>query len=192
MLDFVTYETFSGGSKFFFNKEKDLQVTRSLFTYVYALVFGGNVEAKTTGSEQPREKRYDYWGNSCFYQNNPDKWFNSEFEKALNETELSSVGRVKLENALKNDVKRLEVFGEVSVSVKIVGTDHILAEIYLEDVGRFTLTWKANVEENIINIDDGLSEADVIIPPSTLVTYEFSPDGDYEFSGDLEPYNFSE
>lgn len=191
MLDFVLYETFSGGSKFFYNQDKDIQVTKSLFTYVYILVLGGNVEAITKGSEQPREKRYDFWGNSAFYQNNPEKWFNSEFEKAINETELSSVGRIRLEDALKTDLKRLEIYGEVTATVKIVAADFILAEIFLEDVGKFTLTWKANLEENIITVDDGLNELDPVTPP-TVVTYEFSPTGDYEFSGDLQPYNFSQ
>lgn len=191
MIDFVLYETFSGGSKFFYNKDKDLQTTRSLFTYVYVLVFGGNVEATTNGSELPRQKRYDYWGNACFYQNTPEKWFNSEFEKAINKVELSSTGRVELENALKADLKRLEPFGELTATVRIVGSDFIAAEIFLEDVGKFSLTWKANLEENIITVDDGLNEIDPT-PPPTLVTYEFSPTGDYQFSGDLEPYNFSE
>ena len=191
MIDFVLYETFSGGSKFFYNQVKDIQTTRSLFTYVYTLLFGGNVEAITKGSEQPREKRYDYWGNAAFYQNTPEKWFNSEFEKALNETELSSVGRIKLEEALKSDLKRLEKYGQLTATVRIVDTDFILAEIFLEDVGKFSLTWKANLEEEIIITDDGLGQVDPTPPPS-VVTYEFSPSGDYEFSGDLEPYNFSQ
>lgn len=191
MIDFVLYETLDGGSKFFYDKKKDLQTTRSLFTYVYVLILGGNVEASTTGAEQPREKRSDFWGNSAFYPNSPEKWINSNFERAINTIELSSVGRIKLEQALKDDLKRLRIYGEVTASVDITGNNRIRANIGLKDVGVFTLTWQANLDEEILTKDDGISETDPT-PPATLVSYEFSPTGDYEFSGDLEPYEFSE
>lgn len=190
MIDFVLYETFSGGSKFFYSKAIDLQTTKSLFTYVYTLMLGGNVNAITSGNEQPREKRYDYWGNAAFYQNSPNKWLNSTFEKAINEIEISSAGRVKLEDALNADLKRLETFGNLTATVQIIATDHIQANIELEGVGEFTLTWQANLNEEIITRDD---EVEVIPPtPDPVFTYDFSPAGDYEFSGDNEPYDFSQ
>ena len=191
MIDYVLYETFDGGSKFFYNKKKDIQTTRSLFTYVYALILGGNVEASTTGAEQPREKRSDFWGNSAFYQNSPEKWLNSSFEKAINTIELSTVGRVKLEQSLNDDLKRLKIYGNLNATVFISGPNRIIANIALEDVGVFTLVWQANLNEEILKTEDGLSQSD---PPlqSTLVTFDFSPSGDFEFSGDLEPYDFSE
>jgi len=191
MIDYVLYETFDGGSKFFYNKKKDIQTTRSLFTYVYALILGGNVEASTTGAEQPREKRSDFWGNSAFYQNSPEKWLNSSFEKAINTIELSTVGRVKLEQSLNDDLKRLKIYGNLNATVFISGPNRIIANIALEDVGVFTLVWQANLNEEILKTEDGLSQSDPPLP-STLVTFDFSPSGDFEFSGDLEPYDFSE
>ena len=191
MIDYVLYETFDGGSKFFYNKKKDIQTTRSLFTYVYALILGGNVEASTTGAEPPREKRSDFWGNSAFYQNSPEKWLNSSFEKAINTIELSTVGRVKLEQSLNDDLKRLKIYGNLNATVFISGPNRIIANIALEDVGVFTLVWQANLNEEILKTEDGLSQSDPPLP-STLVTFDFSPSGDFEFSGDLEPYDFSE
>jgi len=191
MIDYVLYESFDGGSKFFYNKKKDIQTTHSLFTYVYTLILGGNVEASTTGAEQPREKRSDFWGNSAFYQNSPEKWLNSSFEKAINTIELSTVGRVKLEQSLNDDLKRLKIYGNLNATVLISGPNRIIANIALEDVGVFTLVWQANLNEEILKTEDGLSQSDPPLP-STLVTFDFSPSGDFEFSGDLEPYDFSE
>jgi hypothetical protein len=191
MIDFVLYETLDGGSKFFYDKKKDLQTTRSLFTYVYVLILGGNVEASTTGAEQIRDKRSDFWGNAAFYPNSPDKWINSGFERAINTIELGSSGRIRLEQALKDDLKRLKIYGKLEASVSISGPNRIRANISLEDVGNFTLTWQANLNEEILKSDDGLLQIDPT-PPATLVSYEFSPTGDYEFSGDIEPYEFSE
>lgn len=191
MIDFVLYETLNGGSKFFYDKKKDLQTTRSLFTYVYVLLMGGNVESSTTGAEQPREKRLDFWGNAAFYPNIPEKWINSSFERAINKTELSSVGRIKLEQALNDDLRKLRIYGKVNASVAITGANRINAEISMQDVGVFSLTWDANINEKILKSDDGVSELEKP-PASSVVSYEFSPTGDYEFSGDLEPYDFSE
>ena len=190
MIDFVLYETFSGGSKFFYDSKKDIQTTRSLFTYVYVLIFGGNAEASTTGAETIDAKRYDFWGNAAFYENQPDEWFNSKFEWALNNIELSTVGRVKLEQALNDDLSRLKAYGSLTATVSIAGNNKINAYIELEDVGLFSLTWQANLEEDIITSDDGLSDLET--PTTALVSFEFSPSGEYEFSGDLEPYEFSE
>lgn len=191
MIDFVRYETLDGGSVFFYDKKKDLQTTRSLFTFVYVLILGGNVEASTTGAELPREKRFDFWGNAAFYPNTPEKWFNSNFERAINNIELSSVGRIRLEQALNDDLKKLKTYGRLTAAVSITGNNRIRADISLEDVGVFTLTWQANLNEEILTSDDGVSQTDPT-PPSTVVSYEFSPTGDYEFSGDNEPYEFSE
>lgn len=191
MIDFVLYETFSGGSRFFYNKRKDLQTTKSLFTYVYVLIFGGNYDSSTTGNEVDRERRYDYWGNVAFHQNSPDLWLNSRFEKALDTIELSSVGRIKLEQALNDDLKRLKKYGELEASVQITGVNKITALIRLKDVGKFTLTWQANLEEEILRTDDGESVINPE-PPASLVSYDFSPEGSFEFSGDFEPYDFSQ
>lgn len=191
MIDFVRYETFDGGSIFFYDKDKDIQTTKSLFTFVYVLMLGGNVEASTTGAEELREKRSDFWGNYAFYPNTPEKWINSKFERMINTTELTTVGRLKLEQALNDDLKRLKVYGNLEATVTIESNNRIRADIELEDVGVFTLTWQANLNETILTSDDGVSEGEPE-PPATVVTYEFSPTGDYEFSGDLEDYNFSE
>jgi hypothetical protein len=67
--------------------------------------------------------------------------FNSTTEKAFKEIPLTSAGRVLIENAIKNDLKYLSVFGEIKVSVIIVGPDRIDILInWFTDIGRPRVT----------------------------------------------------
>ena len=131
MADLVVYETGNGGDVV--KKGNDLQLTEDLFNQVYLAWFGGNVEASTTGEELPTEQRFDWWGNQLFFQDKPEFQFNSELERVLDSVALTSSGRVTIEEAAKRDLKYLEGFAEVSVSVSIIGLDQVQIDALLKE-----------------------------------------------------------
>lgn len=100
----------------------DLAVDDSIGTAIYLSMFGGNVEADTTNRIQGN-LYFDYWAN--FLIPEPNQQFNSLTERTLNNTPLTSAGRVLIENAIKKDFKFLSENNKISVNVSIVATDKI-------------------------------------------------------------------
>lgn len=148
MRDLLIYETGDGGDLRVLNN--DLALTTSLFNQVYLCLFGGNVEASTKGNELNNEKRFDWWGNSLLELN-----FNSETEHTINNVTLNASGRLKILQAVKNDLKPIELVANYNVNV------------YLESSYRFkiviNLTEKLNKQEKIIQILWDISKDEVIL-----------------------------
>ncbi len=105
----------------------DLAVVNGIENMVYLAMFGGNVAQSTT--PVPVADSKDYWGNNLLMQNDPSIQFNSETERALNNTPLTSSGRVIIENAIKKDLEFLSPQSVVTVTVTIVATDRINVNI---------------------------------------------------------------
>ena len=97
----------------------DLEGTDSFFNMAYIALFGGNPGFSTTGNELDTEERFDWWGNSALFQDEPAIQINSLTEHILNTTELSSQGRVIIENSVKKDLEFFSTFAEVEVNVSI-------------------------------------------------------------------------
>ena len=148
MRDLLIYETGDGGDLRVLNN--DLALTTSLFNQVYLCLFGGNVEASTKGNELNNEKRFDWWGNSLLELN-----FNSETERTINNVTLNASGRLKILQAVKNDLKPIDLVANYTV------------EVILENVNRFkiliNLTEKLNKQEKIIQILWDISKDEVIL-----------------------------
>ena len=148
MRDLLIYETGDGGDLRVLNN--DLALTTSLFNQVYLCLFGGNVEASTKGNELNNEKRFDWWGNSLLELN-----FNSETERTINNVTLNASGRLKILQAVKNDLKPIDLVANYNVNV------------YLESSSRFkiviNLTEKLNKQEKIIQILWDISKYEVIL-----------------------------
>ena len=148
MRDLLIYETGDGGDLRVLNN--DLALTTSLFNQVYLCLFGGNVEASTKGNELNNEKRFDWWGNSLLELN-----FNSETERTINNVTLNASGRLKILQAVKNDLKPIDLVANYNVNV------------YLESSYRFkiviNLTEKLNKQEKIIQILWDISKDEVIL-----------------------------
>lgn len=119
-MDLKINETGNGGDLVFDNN--DISLTSEVFNQPYLAHFGGNKEALTLDYVQG-EERQDYWANALLL---PDKErFDSEFEKMLDNTEVSSSGRLKLEQSASNDLGYLEGFSDKSSNVSITGADRI-------------------------------------------------------------------
>src|SRR5690606_6946193 len=70
----------------------DLAVIYSHENQVYLALFGGNVE-QSTPAQETTETTEDWWGNNLLFGGDAAKQFNSETERALNNTALNSAGR---------------------------------------------------------------------------------------------------
>mgnify|MGYP003602008379 CR=1 FL=1 len=148
MRDLLIYETGDGGDLKVLNN--DLALTTSLYNQVYLCLFGGNVEASTKGNELENEKRFDWWANDLLDLN-----FNSETERIINTVTLNPSGRLKILQAVKNDLKPIDLVANYTV------------EVILENVNRFkiliNLTEKLNKQEKIIQILWDISKDEVIL-----------------------------
>jgi len=113
--DFSIYESGNGGELVINNN--DIVLSETLFNQVYLALFGGNIEAVTRGDEPINEERLDYWQNSLFYGENPAKQMNSETEALMANLELNSSGRLKLIQAVKNDLSYLSQLATITVDV---------------------------------------------------------------------------
>jgi hypothetical protein len=122
-MDVRVVESLNGGD--LVKKNKDIDVLYGFENMVYLALFGGNVEASTPIKRLRNEHAYDWWGNSLLMPNNPSMQFNSNTERVLNKTALTSRGRIEIERAVYTDLEFLKPFGEVKVSVTIPTIDHV-------------------------------------------------------------------
>ncbi len=100
----------------------DLLLADQLYQQAYVALFGGNVEANTRGDEVTGQIRQDWWGNSYLFGNTPNKQFNSETERALNNNPLTSKGRVNIINAVQTDLKYLSLVARVTVDANVLSS----------------------------------------------------------------------
>lgn len=123
MSDLAIHESGNGGNVNLLNN--DFELTDGLFNMVYLAWFGGNPGFVTTGNEIETEQRFDWWGNSLFFPNDPDLQFNSTLEHVLDTTPLNSQGRILIENSAKTDLQFMSKFAEVEVEVSIISDDKV-------------------------------------------------------------------
>lgn len=108
----------------------DLAVVNGIENMPYLAMFGGNREAST--GTIPIADAQDYWGNNLFMAGDASIQFNSKTERILNSTELTSAGRVIIENAIKDDLQFLEPQAKITVVVTIEATDRLRVSIRIE------------------------------------------------------------
>jgi len=119
----MIYESGNGGDISL--KNGDIEIIDGLSNQAYLAHFGGNVEASTTGEEIAGIERADWWGNS-FFLNDPNAQMNSGLERTLNNTPLTSAGRIALAQVSKKDIEYLSDIADVSSEVSINGTDKLI------------------------------------------------------------------
>ncbi len=102
----------------------DLALVFGVENMPYLGMFGGNVEESTVNNVV-RLQSFDWWGNNLLMPNNQSIQFNSVVERTLNNTPLTSAGRVIIENAIKTDLAFLSPLATITVTVTIVATDRI-------------------------------------------------------------------
>jgi hypothetical protein len=120
--DIAIIETLNGGDLKL--RGNDLAVQGGWGNMPYLGWFGGNIE----GSTKPKlneEESADWWGNNILFPQDSSVQFNSELERALRDTELTSFGRMKLQQAAQKDLSFMSAFSEISVIVSILSDDRV-------------------------------------------------------------------
>ncbi len=145
MTDILIYESGNGGEMYL--KNGDIEMTDGLFNQPYLAHFGGNTEASTTGEEQEGTERFDWWGNALFFAQ-PDAQMNSNLERTLNKTALSSAGRLEIERQAAIDIDYLAEIATVASEAAIIGNDKIRISDKLNQSVR-SFTWDATKNEII-------------------------------------------
>ena len=112
----------------------DLVLADSLYQVIYIALFGGNKEASTLGNEIQGSERFDYWANELIFKNKPNKQFNSETEKVLEQVTINSEGRLKIESAVKQDLTFLKKIVNLSINILILDSNKISINLKLESV----------------------------------------------------------
>lgn len=149
-MDLLLVEEGDGGD--LVKTRNDLQVIEGLQNMAYLAMFGGNVAASSTNKRLATEQDFSWWGNLLTFPNNQDLQFNSETERALMNTPLTSSGRTIIEQAVKTDLKFMKDFCRVSLAVSIVATDKIVIGIRLQQPDnlqerQFIYIWDATRSE---------------------------------------------
>jgi len=152
MENYSIYDNGDGGQLFIQNN--DIQKSGGLGVAVYLKLFGGNVDASTTGQEVSGEIRKDWWGNNRF--DTSRKWINSETERVLRGASLTDQSLIDIEEAVKTDLESLKIFGEISVSVAYPGLNRVSIAITIKQVAQdaeILVVWDATKNEIIQNIE---------------------------------------
>lgn len=149
-MDLRLIETGDGGDVV--KNAKDLHVIEGFENMPYISMFGGNVKQSTPTRRVEAEQAFDYWGNNLLWPNDSSLQFNSITERALQENALSSSGRLVIEQAVKQDLKAMQDFSEVSVSTEITTVDRLRISIILRKPGNlqdrtFIYIWDSSISE---------------------------------------------
>lgn len=137
IVDLNIIETNDGGDCVLLSN--DVQLISGLQNMPYIGMFGGNVEQSTEGPKIT-EQTFDFWGNFLFHPTEQPIWFNSKTEKMLRDTALNSAGRQQIEEQVKNDLKFMNTFANVSVSVSLISVDKLKIYISLIEPSKLDST----------------------------------------------------
>lgn len=129
-MDLKVIESGNGGD--FVKVARDLVTVYGFENMPYLAMFGGNVAASTPNDRLESEQAFDWWGNSFLMPNDKTYQFNSETERVLNTTPLTSAGRVLIEQAVRNDLAFMKEFATVLVVVSITATDRVVIGVRLQ------------------------------------------------------------
>lgn len=177
-MDVQLIETGDGGDVV--KTSKDLKIIYGLQNMIYLALFGGNIASSTPVQRNAGEQGFDFWGNNLLMQGDSSVQFNSETERALNSTPLTSAGRVLIQMAVENDLSFMGDFATVTVNVQIIATDTIVLGIRIQQLDNlqiqdFIVIWDATKKE--------LTEAEIISTSKKSVSikyFDFSFDFSFE------------
>lgn len=147
--DVYLIETGDGGDLVLLGN--DIKMIDGLENMIYLALFGGNPGFVTSGAKNT-EQAFDYWGNFMLNPSEPRVWFNSTLEYLLDNTAINSSGRVKLEQAVINDLKFMNDFAKVSASVTLTGVDQVKISVIVIEPStlnstEFSYIWNSTKQE---------------------------------------------
>jgi hypothetical protein len=155
MSDLLIYMTGNGGEANLIN-DNDLELTNGLFNMVLIAMFGGNPDGVTTESIEEGEQRFDWWGNSLFFNNKPEQQFNSYTENLLNNIALTSQSRGIIKGYVLKDLEFLSNLAEIDVNISLLSNDKIDITVKVKELSNiqnseFQFIWDATKSELIEN-----------------------------------------
>lgn len=173
-MDLQIVENGDGGE--LIKKANDLSVINGFQNMIYLGMFGGNVRQSTPAISISTEQNFDYWGNNLLDPGDDSVQFNSQTERALNTIPLTSSGRVLIQQAVENDLKSMQEFATVVITVSIVATDKLAIGVRLIQPDNlekqdFIFIWNSTKQE--LMADD---EFTVVFSPMTDRIFDFSFD----------------
>lgn len=161
-MDIRLSETLNGGDFNLITIEdeagtfSDLDTDGGLRTATYLSHFGGNIEANTTGNEQPGVIRKDYFGN-VFVLNDLDRRANSNLERSLIEITITTGNLLKYEDASELDLAWLivnKIAKTISSIASIIAPERVEIEDTIEEPEKDTDTitvWE--FEKNLARVN---------------------------------------
>lgn len=147
--DIELYENGNGGELNISNN--DIQLNETLYQTIYIALFGGNTEASTVGNENDSDQRFDFWANSLFFADKTNKQYNSDTQKTLSEVTTNSSGRLKIKQAVENDLSFLSSIVTFEVEVSIISINKIEIIISLSNGSELQFIWDNASDEVITN-----------------------------------------
>ena len=155
--DLTLFESGDGG-ELYLKSNKDLSLSEKIFQTAYIRLFGGNVEASTKGDELPTQIRNDWWGNSLFFKEKPQKQFNSETEKTLSSVALNSYGRMAILRAVEEDLKFLREISDIQINVVLLSVQRLSIELKINQPNNiegkpYKIIWDNAKQEVITEIN---------------------------------------
>lgn len=148
-MDILFLENFNGGD--IEVKGNTVVTTEGFETMVYLALFGGNTQANTPTARNADEQAFDYWANSLLWPQTPEVQFNSLTERTLQNTPLSSAGRLTIEEAVKADLAFMAPFARIAVTTAITGPDRLQININIIrpdnlEEKQFIFVWDATLQ----------------------------------------------
>lgn len=132
-MDLALFETLDGGDLQLVGN--DIAMIFGIENHPYLGMFGGNKEASTSNVIVDAQS-FDFWANNLLMKSDQSIQMNSSFERALDKIELTSSGRVRLVDTIKEDLKFMLAYAKVTVVGIIPSTDRFDVEIVItQDIG---------------------------------------------------------
>ena len=152
--DISIFESGDGGELNIING--DLVLSNTLYQHIYISLFGGNVNYPTKGNEVKSQERLDYWANDLIFKDRFNKQYNSLTEQTINKVVINSSGRLKIENAVKQDLSYISNIVELSIDVVILDINRLSINLTLSETSNksnklLQFIWNSSKNEIIIN-----------------------------------------
>lgn len=151
--DITLFESGDGGEMAII--ANDLSLSETLYQQVYLALFGGNIEANSKVLNLPTEEQFGYWGNNLFYKEFPAQQFNSNTERTIISVALNSEGRLKIIQAIADDLQYLSELLQFKVEVFFPDRDKMRIIVSLKE--------KGNQEDKILQMVYNNAKNELII-----------------------------
>lgn len=179
-MDLQVIETFNGGD--LVKTPKDLVTIEGFQNMPYLALFGGNPGFPTPTNRAENSQAFDWWGNNLFLRDTPNLQFNSQTEFVLQTVALNSQGVSLIQQAVENDLRFMQEFANVSVSVVVITDDVVSIGIFIQEPTNqqnkaFVFIWDATEGELKVIPDSGGGEIVKLFVKTPEGNFVLTPEG---------------